>query len=88
MQGVLDKFYILIFCCYFLDWLELLTHTASLESLNLSSFIYMTTDKMDDWNPPESWKRITCIMMIHASYQNKEIMVAAQCSLNTGNNQA
>ena len=39
--------------------------------------------RMDDWNPPESWKRITCIMMIHASHQNKKITVAAQCSLNT-----
>ena len=41
------------------------------------------TDTMDDWNPPESGKRITCIMMICAGHQNKEIMVAAQCSLNT-----
>ena len=38
---------------------------------------------MDDWYPPESWKRITCIMMICAGHQKKEIMVAAQCSLNT-----
>ena len=37
---------------------------------------------MDDWNPPESWKRITCIMMIHVGHQNTEIMVAAQCSMN------
>ena len=41
------------------------------------------TERMDDWNPPESWKRITCIMMIHAGHQNKEITVAAQCSLST-----
>ena len=40
------------------------------------------TARMNDWKPPESWKRITSIMMIHAS-QNKEIMFAAQCSLNT-----
>ena len=38
---------------------------------------------MDDWNPPESRKRITCIMMVHAGHQNKEITFAAQCSLNT-----
>ena len=43
----------------------------------------MMKERMDDWNPTESWKRITCIMMIHAGHQNKEIMVAAQCSLNT-----
>lgn len=35
------------------------------------------TTRTDDWNPPESWKGITCIMMIHAGHQNK-IMVAAQ----------
>ena len=36
---------------------------------------------MDDWNPPESWKKITCIMMIRAGHQNKDIMTAAQCSI-------
>ena len=41
------------------------------------------TERMDDWNQPESWKRITCIMMIHAGHLNNEIMVAAQCSMNT-----
>ncbi len=41
------------------------------------------TRRMDNWNPPESWKRITCIMMIRAGHQNNEIMYAAQCSLNT-----
>lgn len=41
------------------------------------------SERMDDWNPPESWKRITCIMMIRAGHQNKDIMTAAQCSLNT-----
>ena len=41
------------------------------------------TERMDDWNPPESWKGITCIKMIHAGHQNTEIMAAAQCSLNT-----
>ena len=43
----------------------------------------MMTEIMDDWNPSESWKRITCIMMIHTGHQNKEITVAAQCSLST-----
>ena len=43
----------------------------------------MMTERMDDWNPPESWKIITCIMMIHADHQNKEITVAAQCTMNT-----
>ena len=33
----------------------------------------MTTTRMDDWNPPESWKRIVCIMMIRAGHQNKEL---------------
>ena len=47
------------------------------------SFIYMMTERMDDWIPPESWKIITCIMMMHAGHKNKEITVAAQCSLNT-----
>ena len=41
------------------------------------------TERVGDWNPPESRKRIKCIMMIHAGHQNKEIMVAAQYSLNT-----
>ncbi|KFM77814.1 Transposable element Tcb2 transposase, partial [Stegodyphus mimosarum] len=41
------------------------------------------TERMDDWNPPESWKRITRIMMIRAGHQNKDIMTAVQCSLNT-----
>ena len=41
------------------------------------------TERMDDWIPPESWKIIACIMMIHAGHQYMEIMVAAQCSLNT-----
>ena len=41
------------------------------------------TARMDDWNPPEPWKKIACIMMICAGHQNKEIMLAAQCSLNT-----
>ena len=40
-------------------------------------------ERKDDWNPPESWKGITCIMMIHADHQNKEIPVAAQCPLST-----
>ena len=58
-------------------------HYASFESLDPSSFIYVMTERMDDWNPPESLERITCIMMIQAGHQNKEIIVAAQCSLNT-----
>ena len=41
------------------------------------------SERMDGWNPPESWKRITCIMMIRTGHQNKDIMAAAQCSLNT-----
>ena len=41
------------------------------------------SERVDDWSPPESWKRITCIMMIRAGHQNKDIMTAAQCSLNT-----
>ena len=41
------------------------------------------TERMNDWKTPESWKRITCIAMIHAGHKNKEITVAAQCSLKT-----
>ena len=41
------------------------------------------TERMEDWSPPESWKGIKCIMMIHVGHQNNEIMVAAQYSLNT-----
>ena len=41
------------------------------------------TARMHDWNPPELWKRIICIMMICTSHQNKEIMFTAQCSLNS-----
>ena len=43
----------------------------------------LMTERMGDWNPPESWKRITCIMTIHSGHQNKENTVAAQCSVNT-----
>ena len=38
---------------------------------------------LTDWNTPESLKRITCIIMIHAGHQNREIAVVAQCTLNT-----
>ena len=58
-------------------------HYSSFEGLDPPSFVYMMTERIDDWNPPESWKRITCIMMIHAGHLNNEIMVAAQCSMNT-----
>ena len=59
------------------------THYTSFESLDPPSFISVKTERINDWNPPESCKRITCIMMIYAGHLNKEIMVAAQCSLNT-----
>ncbi|KAL1130494.1 hypothetical protein AAG570_011742 [Ranatra chinensis] len=59
------------------------THYSSFKSLNPSSFIFKMSERMASWNPPESWKRITCIMMIRAGHQNKDIMTAAQCSLNT-----
>ncbi|XP_014768730.1 uncharacterized protein LOC106868115 [Octopus bimaculoides] len=36
---------------------------------------------MQDWKPSEYWKRVTCIMVIHAGNQNY-IMTAAQCSVN------
>ena len=58
-------------------------HYTSFESLDTPSFIYMMTERMNDWNPPESRKRITCIKMLHAGHKNKEITVAAQCSLTT-----
>ena len=80
IQSVLDKLNILIFCC-FLGWFEELTHTT--HHLDPPSFAYVMTERMDDWNPPESWKRITCFVMIHAGHKNKEIMAAAQCTLNT-----
>ena len=51
--------------------------------LDPPSFIYVMTERMDDWNQHESWKRITCIMMIHVGHQNKEITAAAQYSMNT-----
>ncbi|KAL1130772.1 hypothetical protein AAG570_012013 [Ranatra chinensis] len=41
------------------------------------------SERMDSFNPPESWKRITCIVTICAGHQNKDITTAAQCSLNT-----
>ena len=79
----MDKFYILIFC-YFLRLVGgISAHNTSFESLSPPLFTYVMTERMDDWNPPESWERITCIMMIQAGHQNKEIIVAAQCSLNT-----
>ncbi|KAL1137613.1 hypothetical protein AAG570_009309 [Ranatra chinensis] len=58
------------------------THYSSFKSLDPSSFIFKMSERMDIWNPPESWKRITCIMMIRAGHQNKNIITAAQCSLN------
>ena len=78
----MDEFCILIFSFFrFVGGID--THYALFESLDRPSFICVMTERMDDFNPPESWKRITCIMTIHASHQNKEITVAAQCSLNT-----
>ncbi|KAL1124803.1 hypothetical protein AAG570_001424 [Ranatra chinensis] len=59
------------------------THYSSFKSLDHSSFIFKMLERVDWWNPPESWKRITCIMMIRAGHRNKDIMTAAQCSLNT-----
>ena len=38
-------------------------------------------EKIDDWSTPESWKRKTCIILIHADHLNKEIMVAVQFSM-------
>ena len=38
---------------------------------------------MEDRKPSEYWKRVTCIMMIRARYQNADIMTAVQCSVNT-----
>ena len=43
-------------------------HYTSFEILDPPSFICMMTERMDDWNPPKTWKRITCIMIIHASH--------------------
>lgn len=41
------------------------------------------TARIDDRKSSEYWKTITCIMMICASHQNKEILAAAQYSRNT-----
>ena len=41
------------------------------------------SERISDWNQPETWKRITCIMMICAGQHNKDIMIATQCFLNT-----
>ena len=83
VQGVREKSYILI-SCYFSRLVGGIdVHYTSLESLDHPSFIYVMTERMDDCNPPESWKRITCIMRIHTSHQSKETTAAAQCSLNT-----
>ena len=60
-----------------------MTHTTHhLKAGNPPSVIYVMTERMGDWNPPESWKIITYIMMIHAVHQDKEITVSAQCSMN------
>ena len=83
IQGVRDKFYILIFLLFFRLVGGIYVNWASFESLDPPSFTCAMTERMDDWSTPESWKRMTCIMMIHAGQQNKEITVTAQCSLNT-----
>ena len=57
-------------------------HYASFESLDPHSFTCVMTERIDDWNPLESWKGISYIMMIHAGHQDKEITDTAQCSLN------
>ena len=82
IQGVRDKSYALIFFFFMLVGGNDAQY-ASFESFDPPSFIYGMTERMDDWNQPESWKSITCVMMIHAGHQKKEITVAAQCSLNT-----
>ena len=58
-------------------------HYTSINSFDPPSFICALTERMDDWSPLDSRKRITCIMMIHAGHQNKEILDAALCSLIT-----
>ena len=83
IQVLWDKYYIQIFCNFFSLVGGIDVHYSSFEGLDPPSFIYVMTEIMDDWNPPESWKRITCIKMLHADHQNKEIIVAAQSSPNT-----
>ena len=83
IQGVQDKFYILIFCYLYIFVGGIDAHYLSFESLDTLSLTYVMTERIDEWNQPESWKRITCIIMIHTGHQDKEIMAAAQCSLNT-----
>ena len=58
-------------------------HYVSFENLEPPTVKYVMTERMDDWKPPESWQRITCIKMIHTGHKNKEIMVVAQCTMNT-----
>ena len=71
IQVVWVKFYMQIYIIFFLGLARgIYTHYASFESLDSPSFICMMTERMDDWIPPESWKRITCIMMIHAGERN------------------
>nr|CDS25754.2 hypothetical transcript [Hymenolepis microstoma] len=51
-----------------------------------SSSIYAVITRMGNCNTRESWKGMTCAVMGPSGYQNKEIMVAARCPLNTVKN--
>ena len=82
IQGVQDKCCILFFL-FLTSVGSIDAHYASFEGLDPPSFIDVMTERMDGWNPTELWKRITCMMMIHAGHHNKEIMVPARCSLNS-----
>ena len=38
---------------------------------------------MDNWNPPEYWKKVTWIMLIRAGFDDRDTVAAALCPLNT-----
>ena len=73
IQVVQEKFCMLIFCYFFRLVGGIDAHYASFEILDPPSIICVMTVRMNDWNPPESWKRITCIMMIHAGQKIKRL---------------
>ena len=70
-------FYIYIF-------LETAWYISEQSTVSESIKINVVVEEMlaDIWKPSEYWKRVTCIMMIHAGYENADIMTAAQCSMN------
>ena len=55
----------------------------ALERMKIKVVVKKKLANMEDWKSCEYWKRVTCIMLIRVGYQDVDIMIAAQRSVNT-----